>query len=88
MTDIIITFIHIIVGIVTFLFPDNMFMADVFINFDNYINVFIEFLATINFLIPLPDIFLAFSFMVSLTVIKFTLFILNWVVQRVFDVIP
>lgn len=88
MTGIIVKFIKIIVGIVSFLFPDNLFMADVFQNFNSYWDIFVDFLATINFLVPLPDIFVAFGLMVSLTIIKFTLFVLNWVVKRVFDVIP
>ncbi len=88
MTGIIVKFIKIIVGIVSFLYPDNLFMADVFTNFNSYLNTFIDFLAAVNFLIPLPDIMKAFSLMVSLTVIKFTLFIANWVIKRVFDVIP
>ena len=88
MTGIIVKFIKVIVGIVSFLFPDNLFMADVFQNFNSYWDTFIDFLAAVNFLIPLPDIMLAFSFMVSITVIKFTLFIVNWVIKRVFDVIP
>ena len=88
MTGIILKFIKIIVGIVSFLFPDNLFMADVFVNFNSYLEIFIEFLATVNFLIPLPDVFAAFSFMVTITIIKFTLFITNWIIKRVFDVIP
>lgn len=88
MTGIIVKFIKVIVGIVSFLFPDNLFMADVFQNFNSYWNTFIDFLAAVNFLIPLPDIMKAFGLMVSLTVIKFTLFIVNWVIKRVFDVIP
>ena len=88
MTGIIVKFIKIIVGIVSFLFPDNLFMADVFQNFNSYWDTFIDFLAAVNFLIPLPDVMTAFSLMVSITVIKFTLFVMNWVIKRVFDVIP
>lgn len=88
MTKLLLAFIRLIVGFVSFLFPDNLFMADVFQNFNSYWNTFVDFLATVNFLVPLPDIFTAFSFMVSITIIKFTLFITNWIAKRVFDVIP
>ena len=88
MTDIIIYFINFFTGAVGFLFPESLFMADVFTNFNYYLETFIEFLATVNFLVPLPDIFRIFSLMVSLTVIKFTLFVSNWLIQIVCELLP
>lgn len=89
MTKIIIKIIQLITGgLVSFLFPDNLFMGDVFTKFIPYWDTFVDFLAAVNFLVPLPDIMTAFSFMVSLNIIKFTLFIVNWIIKRIFDVIP
>lgn len=88
MTGIITKVIKMAVGIVTFLFPKNLFMEDVFLNFNKYIDLFIDFLHDVNFLVPLPDIFASFSFMVTMSIIKFTLFITNWIIKRCFDVIP
>lgn len=88
MTGIITKFIKFLGTAVSFLFPDTLFRADIFSNFASYLDTFIEFLADINFLIPLPDIFLAFSIMCSITVVKFTLFIMNWLIKRTCDIIP
>ena len=88
MTGIITKFIKFLSTAVSFLFPDVLFNADIFTNFNNYLNILIDFLADINFLIPLPDIFLAFSIMVTITIVKFTLFITNWIIKRTCDVIP
>ena len=88
MTGIITKFIKYLSKAVSFLFPDVLFNADIFTNFNKYLDIFIDFLADINFLIPLPDIFIAFGIMVSITTVKFTLFIMNWIIKRICDVIP
>ena len=88
MTKIISTFIKIIVNFSSFLIPDALFTADIFANFDYFVDYLIDILAHVNFLIPLQDIFSSIALMVTIDVVKFTIFIFNWVVKRVFDVIP
>lgn len=88
MTKIITSFIKIIVTFSSFLMPDALFNADIFTNFDSHISYLCEILAQVNFLIPLPDIFYCISLMAAVDVVKFTIFIFNWIVRRVFDVIP
>lgn len=88
MTGIITKFIKYLSKAVSFLFPDVLFNADIFTNFNKYLDILIDFLADINFLIPLPDIFIAFGIMVSITTVKFTLFIMNWIIKRTCEVIP
>lgn len=88
MTQIIIGFISMIKNIVGFLLPDVIFVSDVFTNFADYIVYFVEFLIKVNFLIPLPTIFMCLQIMLSLKVIKFGIFIFNWFVRAVLDVIP
>lgn len=88
MTGIITKFIKYLSTAVSFLFPDVLFNADIFTNFNKYLDILIDFLADINFLIPLPDIFIDFGIMVSITTVKFTLFIMNWIIKRTCDVIP
>lgn len=88
MTKIITTFIKLIIGFSSFLMPDALFAADIFTNFDKFVDYLIDILAQVNFIIPLPDIFSAIAIIVSIDIVKFTIFIFNWIVKRVFDVIP
>lgn len=88
MTGIILKFIKIIKGMVGFLLPDAIFNISIFGNFLDTVDWFVEFLVAVNFLIPLPTIFFALKCMVSIKVIKFTIFLCNWCVRRVCDIIP
>lgn len=88
MTNIITNIIKFLTGAVSFLYPDTLFFGEIFTNFNYYFTVFVNFLGDVNCFVPLPDIFAAFSIMVSIAVVKFTLFITNWLVKRIFDVIP
>lgn len=88
MTKIISSLIKIVVSFSGFLMPDALFAVDIFTNFDKFVDYLIDILAQVNFIIPLPDIFSAIAIIVSIDIVKFTIFIFNWIVKRVFDVIP
>lgn len=88
MTDIVVGIIKFMNSIMAFLLPDTLFMTDIFTNFGNYLNTFTDFLIKVNFLIPLPTIFSCLAMMVTIKVTKFTIFIFNWLVRAVLDVIP
>ena len=88
MTDIILKFIKIFKSMVGFLLPDAIFNLSIFSNFLDTVEWFVDFLVAVNFLVPLPTIFMALKTMVSIKVIKFTIFLGNWLVRRVCDVIP
>lgn len=88
MTNLICGFIRLITKVSVFLLPDVLFNADILLNFDKHFDYMIDILAQVNFFIPLPDIFAAISVMVTIDIVKFTIFIYNWIVKRIFDIIP
>lgn len=88
MTDIILTVINLVKGFITFLIPDALFAADVFTNFWDYINFFIDIIVKVNFLIPVRTIFTCFTIMVSIRIIKFTIFVTNWFIRSVLELLP
>lgn len=88
MTKIILTLIAAVKGIIGFLLPETIFVADVFANFTRYLDFFVDFLIKVNFLIPLPTIFTCLKIMLTIKVIKFGIFMYNWFIRAVLDVIP
>lgn len=88
MTTIIIGLIKGFKGIASFLLPDQIFVSDIFTNFDAYVTWFTDFLVTANFLVPLPTIFDCLEIIVTIKIIKFTIFIANWLARAALDVIP
>ena len=52
------------------------------------LEVIIEFMAQINFLIPLPTILLVISIVYGFRLVKFSIFAINWVIRRIADLIP
>lgn len=54
----------------------------------NYINMVADFISAANFLVPVPDVFTILGFMFAVKSIKIIMWAGNWIVRRVFDVIP
>lgn len=54
----------------------------------NFIQMFYDFVAAANFLVPVPDVFAILSAIFILKVTKTLVWVANWIVQRIFDVIP
>lgn len=52
------------------------------------IPVVVEFLSQVNFIVPLGDIVVIIMVSIGFRLFKFSLFVGNWIVRRVFDVIP
>lgn len=48
----------------------------------------IEFIAQVNFFIPLPTILLILSIVYGIKLSKFSLFLVNWIIRRLADFIP
>ena len=87
MTDIIITIMKFVKSFVSFLVPDALFATDIITNFYKYLDFFLDIIVQVNFLIPVPTIFSCIAIIVTFKVVKFTLFISNWIVRAVLDVI-
>ena len=52
------------------------------------LEVIVEFIAQVNFLIPLPTIFMVLSIVFGFRLVKFMIFCTNWLIRRLADVIP
>lgn len=88
MTGILLKIIKMIRKIMGFLLPASIFAEDIFSNFYNYLDFFVDILIQANFLIPLPTIFHCLEIIIGIKVIKFSIFLTNWLLQAIFDIIP
>lgn len=88
MTQIIVAIIDFVNGIISFLLPDMIFVTDLFTNFATYLESFTDFLIKVNFLVPLPTLFTCIRIMLTIKIVKFGVFVYNWVVRAILDVIP
>lgn len=88
MTDLIISIIELIGGFAKQVFPKTDYMSQVTVNLETGISSLIKWLQMVNFILPLNDIFKMITFIIVITLGGFLLFVLNWIIRRVFDVIP
>ena len=88
MTGLINNFIDFVLELVMFLFPDIAFVSDFLVNIGTYMSIGIDLLKKVNFLIPVPLIFRIIIIQLTLKIAYVALFIVNWVIKRIFDVIP
>lgn len=88
MTELICNFIDFIIELSSLILPDIAFATDLFSNFGNYIEIGLDLLIKVNFLVPVPLIMSILFIQLMLRIIFIALYILNWVIRRVFDVIP
>jgi hypothetical protein len=88
MTDLIIQFIDFVSELAVFIRPEGLIAEDVLNNISTLASAGINILKQVNFLIPVPDIFSILLLMIADKIVFLVLFIINWVIRRVFDVIP
>ncbi len=88
MTDFICELIHVFFGLVGFLVPEITIDPMVITNGQDVISSIQEFILGVNFLVPLPDIFLIISICITLRTSLFMTFVGNWILRRILDVIP
>ena len=48
----------------------------------------VDFIVKANYLVPIDTILLLISIKYGFRLIKFTIFIINWVIRRIADIIP
>lgn len=48
----------------------------------------LDYVKQANFIIPLPDIMIIIGIDLTIRVSKFLVFIINWIIRRIVDVIP
>lgn len=88
MTELINKFIDFVFELLLFVRPDILINADIMINITTYTSYVLDLLKAVNFIIPIPLIYVVLFSMVSLKITLFMLWIVNWVIKRIFDVIP
>lgn len=88
MTELINKFIDFVIELVVFIRPESLIADDIISNIHTLLGYGINILKAVNFMIPVPDIFSIILFMILLKIAYLVLFIINWVIKRVFDVIP
>lgn len=88
MTDLICNFIDFILELTLLIMPDIEFVWDFFSNISSYLEIGLDLLIKINFLIPVPLIMGVLFIQLLLRIAFIALYILNWVIRRIFDVIP
>ncbi len=88
MTDIIVSVINWIASIVDTVIPSLSLESAHLSSIVDGLELIIEFMAQINFLIPLPTILLVISIVYGFRLVKFSIFAINWVIRRIADLIP
>lgn len=48
----------------------------------------VEFIAKVNYIVPIDTILFLLSIVYGFRVVKFTIFIINWVIRRIADFVP
>lgn len=57
-------------------------------NIVNGINTFVDILSKCSFALPVVDILVIASFVAVIRVATFGIFIVNWIIRRIADIIP
>lgn len=88
MTNLVCKLIHVVFRLVGFLVPEITIDPAVITNGQSVVLNIREFLLSVNFLVPLPDIFLIVTICMTLRTGLFMTFVGNWILRRILDVIP
>lgn len=87
MTDIIVKVLNWMAGLVEKL-PDMSLESSSMSSITSGLEMIINFLAQVNFLVPIDTILLIISIVYGIRLAKFLIFVGNWVLRRIFDLIP
>ena len=92
MTGIVISIINFFVNTInqffTFYFPLSDFVTEVVTQLPFYLDDAYKLLCMVNFLVPIPTIFLICTLSLSIDFALSALFAINWVIRRIVDAIP
>lgn len=87
MTDFCINFLELLKSWIMKL-PDLSIESTYLSNMVSGMHTVVDFLAFVNFIIPLDTILLIMSIVYGFKVVKFMVFLINWVVRRIADFFP
>lgn len=88
MTDIICGVLNFFRDLIANHFPSLSLESGTLSSIANGFDMVIQFVAQINFLIPLPTILIILSLVYGIKLAKFALFLVNWLIRRIADIIP
>ena len=88
MTNLIVSFLGFLTDLVTNYFPAFSFGNGVLSKVVDAFSYFVQMISNIDWLVPVNDVLLIFSLIAGYKVIMFVVFIINWIIRRIGDVIP
>lgn len=88
MNDLFLQGIELIKGLVMLVTPEVILAPDLLANLNKYLDIFVDWLSAVNFLVPLPDIFTIIVLLMGEYLLQFGLFIVNWIIRRIADFFP
>lgn len=88
MTDFIVTIINIVEHLIMMFIPEVTLAPEILSNLSSVFDTIFDLFNQVNFLIPLTDAFLILTLDIAFRVLLSVVFVGNWVLRRVFDVIP
>lgn len=88
MTDLIVSFIHFLTDMVDSSVPTFDAGSSIVSTICSQVQAFCNFISAVNFMIPLTDIAQMLIVTASWELSKFVLFVANWIIRRIADVIP
>lgn len=88
MTDMIVGVLHLLKNFIVNVIPEVSIGASAIENAHAALTTIMEFLSVASFLVPFKTIFAIVGIVYGFRLVKFGVFIVNWVIRRIFDVIP
>lgn len=88
MTGIIVNVLNWLAGVITAHIPAITLDSGVLGNVSDAIAYVLDVVAKTNWIFPVPDALLIIGIVIGFTLVKVGIFVANWVIQRIFDVIP
>jgi hypothetical protein len=88
MTNLIVSFLGFLTDLVTNYFPAFTLGNGVLSKVVDAFSYFVQMISNIDWLVPVNDVLLIFSLIAGYKVIMFVVFIINWIIRRIGDVIP
>lgn len=88
MTNLIVSFLSFLSDLVTNYFPVFTLGNGVLAKVVDAFSYFVQMISNIDWLLPVSDVLLIFSLIAGYKVVMFVVFIINWIIRRIGDVIP
>lgn len=83
MTDILCSILDFFTSLISKYFPSLSLAPDQLNTISNAFKTVVEFMAQINFIVPLPTMFMILSIVYGIKAAKFSIFLVNWCIRRI-----